>query len=273
MKNDDHNILFYGDPHGNYDPLITACHEERPDTVLIAGDMTGPKDGPDRIVPIREAIAPLLRDGIEVIWTHGNHDTDSEEIFDATLGSYPEGHLHGDVRTLAGSDLRIGALGGVFRGTIWFPEMNYEDAARFDSPEHFLSETTSRWRGDLPLRHWSSIFPSDAERIRKLGADILLTHEAPSSMTKHGFMALDQLADDMGAQMIVHGHHHTTFRGQLMNGLHVCGLAKAEPFRIKLPRKEICPGATRDSDDTRATDHSGEMAGHSTRGYAHYASL
>ncbi|ANT63051.1 hypothetical protein AYJ57_21495 (plasmid) [Salipiger sp. CCB-MM3] len=273
MKNDDQNILFYGDPHGNYAPLISACLAERPDTVLIAGDMTGPKDGPDRIVPIREAIAPLLRDGVEVIWTHGNHDTDSEEIFDATFGSYPERHLHGDVRTLKGSSLRVGALGGVFRGAIWFPEMDYEDAARYDSPEHFMSETDTRWRGDLPLRHWSSIFPSDAERIRNLGADILLTDEAPSNMTKFGFMALDQLADDMGAKMIVHGHHHTASRGRLMNGLHVCGLAKAEPFRFRLPRQQVCPGASRDGADTRATEQSGGLVGLSARGNAHHASL
>ena len=92
-------------------------------------------------------------------------------------------------------------------------------------------------------------------------------------MTRHGFLALDQLADDMGAQMIVHGHHHTTFRGQLMNGLHVCGLGKAEPFRIKVPKKVVCPGPIRDSDGTRATEQSGEIVGHSTQVNARYASL
>ena len=234
MKNNDRNILIYGDPHGNYAPLFEACREQRPDAVLIAGDMTGPKEEPDSIRPIRDELSALIEDDIEIIWTHGNHDTDSADIYDATFGSLHEAHLHGDVRTLRSSGLRVAALGGVFRGHIWFPEVLYEDPARFDSPEHFLAENECSWRGGLPLRHRSSIFPSDAERIRKKGADILLSHEAPSNMSPFGFMALDHLADDMGAKVIFHGHHHTSYEGELMNGVHVRGLGMAEPVRIHI---------------------------------------
>ncbi|WP_198014511.1 metallophosphoesterase family protein [Salipiger mucosus] len=225
-------LLVYGDPHGNYAPLIDACSAKRPDAMLIAGDMTAPKDEPERIRPIRSELAELLEEDIEIIWTHGNHDTDSPEIHDATFESFPEGHLHGGVRTLKSSGLRVAALGGVFRGQIWYPEMHYEDPARYQCPETFLQEKDCAWRGGLPLRHRSSIFPSDAERIKQIGADILLTHEAPSAVSPHGFLALDQLADDMGAKVIFHGHHHISYADELMNGIQVRGLGLAEPVRV-----------------------------------------
>ena len=40
-----------------------------------------------------------------------------------------------------------------------------------------------------------------------LRADILVTHEAPG-YHPHGFSILDTLAQSMGAQLVVHGHHH-----------------------------------------------------------------
>jgi predicted phosphodiesterase len=31
-------ILFYGDSHGEWRPLLKACRDERPDAVFILGD-------------------------------------------------------------------------------------------------------------------------------------------------------------------------------------------------------------------------------------------
>src|SRR5690625_3512358 len=31
-------ILFYGDPHGNWKPLLKACADDQPDGVVILGD-------------------------------------------------------------------------------------------------------------------------------------------------------------------------------------------------------------------------------------------
>lgn len=38
-------------------------------------------------------------------------------------------------------------------------------------------------------------------------ADILVTHEAPSCHP-FGYSEIDELAQAMGARMVVHGHHH-----------------------------------------------------------------
>ena len=45
------------------------------------------------------------------------------------------------------------------------------------------------------------------QRLGRLRADILVTHEAPSAHV-HGFMAIDDLAIQLGAKLVVHGHHH-----------------------------------------------------------------
>ena len=41
----------------------------------------------------------------------------------------------------------------------------------------------------------------------------------------HGQQALDQLADNLGARLIVHGHHHHEYTATLSNGIAVVGLA------------------------------------------------
>ena len=43
--------------------------------------------------------------------------------------------------------------------------------------------------------------------MAELRTDILVTHEAPS-YHPHGFSILDTLAQSMGVQLVVHGHHH-----------------------------------------------------------------
>jgi hypothetical protein len=43
--------------------------------------------------------------------------------------------------------------------------------------------------------------------LSKLRADILVTHEAPSTHP-HGFAALDELARAMSVSKTFHGHHH-----------------------------------------------------------------
>ena len=57
--------------------------------------------------------------------------------------------------------------------------------------------------------------------------DILITHEAPSCH-RLGFSEIDDLAEIMGVKLIVHGHYHETYRGELPNGIRVIGVGKAE---------------------------------------------
>ena len=61
-------------------------------------------------------------------------------------------------------------------------------------------------------------------------ADILVTHEAPTSLIRDGrqlgFEVLDDLAAAMGARL-VHGHHHHDYDSVLPNGVLVGGVGIA----------------------------------------------
>lgn len=59
----------------------------------------------------------------------------------------------------------------------------------------------------MPLRHRSTIFPSEVHALAGQRADILVTHEAPHHH-ELGFEALTQLAAAMGVKKAYHGHHH-----------------------------------------------------------------
>lgn len=85
----------------------------------------------------------------------------------------------------------------------------------------------------MPLRHRASIFRSDAAVLQYQKADILITHEAPTSLD-YGFRALDQLAEDLSAKVIIHGHHHHSYEGVLRNGVKVRGAGLRQPIRVKL---------------------------------------
>ena len=52
-------IIIYGDPHGEWRPLLRACAEERPDGVVILGDC-------DLEARLMERIAPVFDAGIAV---------------------------------------------------------------------------------------------------------------------------------------------------------------------------------------------------------------
>ena len=65
----------------------------------------------------------------------------------------------------------------------------------------------SMWRGGLPRRHRSSIFPSTYLNLAGRRADILVTHEAPACHPK-GFLAIDSLAQSLSVKYLFHGHQH-----------------------------------------------------------------
>ncbi|WP_180124868.1 metallophosphoesterase [Rhodoferax sp. BLA1] len=189
-------ILFCGDPHGQFEHIIAAVQEYRPAAVILLGDLQ-----PQR--PLEIELAPILA-MTELWFIHGNHDTDSEADHDHLFGSdLADRNLHGRVVEIAG--LRVAGLGGVFRGKVWTPPA----PARFDTPQQYLAQCGkgNLWRGGLPLKHRSTIFPVDYEDLKKQRADILVTHEAPSAHP-HGFAAIDELARRLGVRTTFHGHHH-----------------------------------------------------------------
>ena len=200
--------IFFGDPHGDFEPVFEAVERMQPEAIVLLGDLQARQ-------PLHLELAPIL-DKTAVWFIHGNHDTDSDEDFDHLFRSeLGDRNLDGQVQTIAG--YRIAGLGGVFRDKVWNPSLPLQQAA-FASAQKMASharrgrsgievDLRSTWRGGILRKHHSSIFPDVYQRLSKMKADILVTHEAPSAHA-HGFAAIDELALRLGATLVVHGHHH-----------------------------------------------------------------
>ena len=189
-------IFFCGDVHGNFEHIIDAVKEHHPAAVVLLGDIQAQR-------PLEQELAEILNK-TEVWFIHGNHDTDSEKDYDNLLGSALAGrNLDGRVMQIAG--VRIAGLGGIFRKQVWLPPDSW--GAR--SAREYLRTVgrANRWRDGLPLRHRSTIFRDTYEQLAKQGANVLVTHEAPS-VHPYGFKALDELARSLKVQTTFHGHHH-----------------------------------------------------------------
>ncbi len=216
-------VLFAGDPHGNFTPILRACTALPPGTLIIVGDLDCP-------APVSEVFAPAIAAGWAVRWIMGNHDTETEAAFDHLTGR--DGDFGGDlghrVETIGG--LRYAGLPGVFRPRVWDPS---------DGPPAFATRAAFQaalrsgeaWRGGLPLWHRDTIFPEDFDRLSALRCDVLVSHEAPSSHP-HGHAVIDGLAARCGVRLIVHGHHHRSYSAVLANGIRVRGLGLAETWLL-----------------------------------------
>jgi hypothetical protein len=215
-------ILFGGDPHRNFSPILRACDTLPPGTLILLGDC-------DCLVPLDQVFAAPLGRGWDLRWILGNHDTESEAAYD-NLTRCP-GDLGLSFITIGG--VRIAGLPGVFKPRVWSPA---------EGPPSFFSRTAFQaalrpgeaWCGALPLFHRDTIFPEDFDRLAAIGCDILVAHEAPSSHP-HGFAAIDALAEACGARLIVHGHHHQSYEAVLPSGIRVRGLGLAEPWLLDFP--------------------------------------
>lgn len=58
-------LMFFGDPHGNFEPVIAAVERFRPEAIVLLGDLQARR-------PLQVELAPLL-DRTEVYFIHGNH--------------------------------------------------------------------------------------------------------------------------------------------------------------------------------------------------------
>ena len=223
-------VVIAGDPHGNFSPILRACAAREPGALILLGDC-------ELRIPLRRALAALFTTGWRVHWILGNRDTDTEVPYDNLATNFPEGDIGGKVIEIAG--LRIAGLAGVFKPLVWYPKAGEPDGAieapRFNTRREFLAGLDPRehWRGGLPLWHRDTIFPEDFSRLAKQRFDVLISHEAPSAH-RHGFGAIDQLAEACAARLIVHGHHHESYAATLANGIAVRGLAVAEPWVLEI---------------------------------------
>jgi predicted phosphodiesterase len=217
-------LVVAGDPHGNFAPILRACDALEAGTLILVGDC-------DLDVPLRQMLAPLFGAGWRVHWILGNKDTETETVFDNLATDFPEGDIGGRVIEVDG--LRIAGLGGVFKPRIWDP--NSGEPPGFATRGAFLESLDARehWRGGLPLWHRDSIFPEDFSRLGRNRFDVLISHEAPSSH-RHGFAAIDRLAELGAARLIVHGHHHESYAATLPSDINVRGLAVGETWTLAL---------------------------------------
>lgn len=201
-------VIFVGDVHRQWHDLakgMDACGAP-PGTLILLGDL-------ECTQPLDTISQPLLARGLAVLWIFGNHDNDGGSEMWANLTD-PErnphtatGALHGRIVDLGG--VRIAGLGGTFNPRIWEPP----------GPRHHRVRGASTRLPDV-----TAIYPEDYDRLAGQRADILVTHEAPSSHPA-GNAALDALARAMGARLIVHGHHHVTYRAISPEGLRAMGVA------------------------------------------------
>jgi hypothetical protein len=197
MKEQTNAVWFCGDPHGAFEHIIQAVHEHRPAAVILLGDMDSARPLDVELAEIEGATA--------VYYIPGNHDTDTDRAYDNMAGSSFVS-LHGRVLDIAG--LRIAGLGGVFRSRAWNPR----DDPAWDpkrTPDAFMATLGkgNLWRRGMPLRHRSTIFPSEVYALAQQRADVLVTHEAPHHHDL-GFEALTKLATAMHVKNAYHGHHH-----------------------------------------------------------------
>lgn len=189
-------IFFCGDPHGEFEQINEAVRLHKPAAVVILGDLQPP-------APVEELLEEALA-LTDVWWIPGNHDTDTDEFYDRLWrGPLASHNLHGRIANIAG--LRIGGLGGVFRGQVWMPD----GTPNYFCPATFIRRvgTGNVWRGGLPRRHRSTIFPSVYQNLMRQRADVLVTHEAAGCHRK-GFVAIDRLAKALNVKWHFHGHQH-----------------------------------------------------------------
>jgi len=209
------NILFVGDPHGDFDPVISAVKKYQPEAVVLLGDY-------DLKKPLQDYIQEIIGK-TKIWWIPGNHDFDPPEhhhnLFTSELAGQ---NLHLNVVEIAG--LRIAGLGGIFLGRVWYPPYS----PKWRSKKHFLQVSSSHNESsELSLKYQSAIWHDEWKQLKKLKADILVTHEAPRSH-KHGFIAIDQLAEAMGVKQIFHGHLHEHYTAKIRKGIQVVGVSNAK---------------------------------------------
>ncbi len=210
--NQQNRILFAGDPHGNFKPLIAAAHKYRPEAIILLGDY-------DLDMPLESCLKEI--DGVtEIWWIAGNHDFESPAKYNNLFNSaFSDRDLHLKVTEIAG--LRVAGLSGVFLGRVWYPPQQ----PKWLGKQHYLhNQSASVQSSEMALKYKSAIWHDEFEALKALKADILVSHEAPGSH-RHGFHVINELAAAMGVKHIFHGHLHENYAGIIRNNIKVRGVA------------------------------------------------
>lgn len=193
-------ILFFGDPHGEFRHIIREVQQQKPEAIILLGDIEAP-------LPLDLILKPII-DRTDIWFIHGNHDTDTQEYWSNLYGSkLSNKSLHGRVCVVDGR--KVAGLGGVFRQSVWMPGKPSADIQNYNDycAQSFLRHKPPVIAQNMKMKALSSIYPDDYYTVAMDKADILVTHEAPSCH-QYGFGAIDELASSLGVQESVHGHHH-----------------------------------------------------------------
>lgn len=212
---DEKKILFAGDPHGDFSPVIEAVKKFHPEAVVLLGDY-------DLKNPLENYLQQVLNK-TRIWWIPGNHDFDPpshhRNLFFSKLANQG---LHLKVQDIAG--MRIAGLGGIFLGRVWYPP----NKPRWHKKQCFLDhQLLNTGTSELTLKYQSAIWPDEYATLKKLKADILVTHEAPRCH-RHGFIAIDHLAEAMGVSKVFHGHLHEYYSARIKQRIQVFGVNRAQ---------------------------------------------
>jgi predicted phosphodiesterase len=207
-------ILFAGDPHGNFCPLISAVRKYKPEAAVLLGDY-------DLDKPLEKFLQEIA-DSTQIWWIAGNHDFETPDkhrnLFHSALA---DRGLHLRVVEIAG--IRIAGLSGIFLGRVWYPPQ----VPKWKNKQQYInSQRIHLKNGEMPLKYQSAIWHDEFYSLAKLKADILVTHEAPGSH-KYGFGVIGELASAMGAKHIFHGHLHENYAKVIKRNIQVFGVANS----------------------------------------------
>ena len=208
-------ILFVGDCHGDFDPMLEAATTAT--AVILLGDQE----------PLYDLVSILGPETAEKTWwIFGNHDSDDPEYL-AHHASMADRNLHCRVVEING--LRIAGLSGSFRSNI----LGVDRQTTLSDLPHVRPQDTRQSlaliRKDKKLapQDHTSIFPEDLNCMARLASktrvDIFVTHEAPESH-KLGYRILGDVARALKARIHVHAHHHERYDGMLDGGVRVAGV-------------------------------------------------
>lgn len=220
------SLVFYGDPHGEWRPLRETLCKGSPEAVVLLGDC-------DLHRPLSAELGDALPSPDGLFFILGNHEADRQDFYDHLLSVAPEtGHLNGRVVDVGG--VRVAGLSGTFDQHIWHPELNQgEPVFRTRAEALWQLRAMGRPEIELPLRYKVAVWYEDYEALFAESCDVLVLHDAPTPH-RYGYAVLADLADAMGARLIVHGHHHERYQAITPTGTEVIGLSKADPLWIRL---------------------------------------
>ncbi|NTF17004.1 metallophosphoesterase [Agrobacterium rubi] len=257
------DTIIFGDTHCDFTAIEEAAQEidpAYPPVCIFVGDFgfadrdeSNWEEGLRRDdLPLKdvrkpdEILRPLTELGCRILHVRGNHDFQDAHHYESVVASRAlmGGNLHCKVVEIEG--VRIAGLEGIFGGP-WLPR---DGKVVSHTREHWLANNRSYRNGNrwhpavdrlqgippgLQVGHRKYIWPEDVEYMRGLEADVLVTHEPPlSGAATQGFQVINDLACDMGAKVVIHGHIHTPYEAVTSEGIEVNSIEIKSWIRLDL---------------------------------------